>query len=93
MAELASLRVVVHGRVQGVFFRDFTRNHARELGLTGYVRNLPKGQVEVVAEGDRERLGDLLGHLKTGPPAAIVETVEAGWFEYSGKYLSFEKRY
>jgi acylphosphatase len=93
MTELACLKVVVYGRVQGVFFRDFTRNRARELGLTGYVRNLPLGQVEVLAEGERDKLDELMGYLYTGPPAAVVEKLKAYWSEYSGKYVSFEKRY
>jgi len=93
MAELASLQATVYGRVQGVFFRDFSRRHARELGLTGYVRNLPRGGVEVVAEGEKPYLSVLIEFLKKGPPAAIVEKVETKWSEYGGKYSSFEIRY
>ncbi|GAF85432.1 unnamed protein product, partial [marine sediment metagenome] len=53
MADSASLQATVYGRVQGVFFRAFVSRCARELGLTGYVGNLPDGAVEIMAEGER----------------------------------------
>ena len=94
MSDLASLSVVVHGRVQGVFFRAFTSRHARDLGLTGYVRNLPGGRaVEVRAEGERLQLEKLLEHLKVGPPGARVEGVEVNWSDYQGGFHQFEMRY
>ncbi len=93
MADLANLQATIHGRVQGVFFRDFTQRHAEELGLTGFVRNLQGGRVEVVAEGEKTKLSVLIDYLKRGPPAAAVESVEIRWSEYSGKYPGFEKRY
>jgi len=90
MAELACLRTVVNGRVQGVWFRDFARRHAEELGLTGYARNLPGGQrVEIVAEGDRKDLAALADYLRVGPPAARVDSVETSWAEYTGNYVAF----
>lgn len=94
MADLASVRVIVYGYVQGVFFRAFTSRRATELGLTGYVRNLPDGEsVEVVAEGERRQLEQLIGYLKVGPPAAKVERVVTNWSEYSGGYSGFSIRY
>ena len=91
--DLASLRVIVYGRVQRVFFRDFTSQQAVELELTGYVRNLPDGQaVEVQAEGERGKLERLIEHLKVGPPKAKVERVETDWSEYSGGYSGFDIR-
>ncbi|MDH4208628.1 MAG: acylphosphatase [Anaerolineae bacterium] len=87
------LRAVVQGRVQGVFFRDFTRTEARALGLTGYVRNLLDGAVEVVAEGPGEALEKFQGLLKIGPPSARVETVEAQWQQATGEFDRFEVRY
>ncbi len=93
MSERASLEAVVRGRVQGVFFRAFVARKAVELGLTGYVRNLSGGEaVEVVAEGNRGRLEHLLKHLRVGPPAAKVETVEVRWTEYIGQFHDFEVR-
>jgi len=93
MNELASLQAIVYGYVQGVFFRAFVSRQARELGLTGYVRNLPKGTVEVQAEGERKRLEKLIGYLKVGPPGARVERVVTNWSEYTGSYSGFSIRY
>ncbi|MBI3040089.1 MAG: acylphosphatase [Chloroflexi bacterium] len=94
MTDLASVRITVYGRVQRVYFRDFTSSHARELGLTGYALNLPDGQaVEVQAEGERDKLEKLLDHLKEGPPRARVEKIVTNWSEYSGSYPDFTIRY
>ncbi len=93
MSELASLQAIVYGHVQGVFFRAFASGQARELGLTGYVRNLPKGSVEVKAEGERSRLEELIDRLKDGPPGARVEKVATNWSEYTGNYPGFNIRY
>ena len=93
MADTAGLRAIVSGRVQGVFFRDFTRRHADGLGITGYVRNLPDGSVEVIAEGDRLQLATLLGWLKIGSPRSRVEKVEAAWSDPSGTHVGFKIRY
>ncbi len=65
----------VKGRVQGVFFRASTRDQAQRLGLRGYVRNLPGGDVEVVAWGEREDLHKLAAWLWKGPPSARVTDV------------------
>ena len=94
MADLASVRVIVYGYVQGVFFRAFASRRAIELGLTGYVRNLPGGEeVEVLAEGERKQLEELISYLKVGPPAAKVEKVVTNWSEYTGSYSRFSIRY
>jgi len=94
MADLASVQATVYGRVQGVFFRSFVSRQATQLGLTGYVRNLPDGRaVEVHAEGERKQLAELLSYLKIGPPGAKVEKVETNWSDYSGSYSHFGIRY
>ncbi len=93
MADSASLQATVCGRVQGVFFRAFVIRWARELGLAGYVRNLPDGTVEVRAEGERQQLEKLVGYLKVGPPAAKVGEVVTDWSEYTGNYSGFNARY
>jgi acylphosphatase len=91
MPELASVNIEIGGRVQGVFFRDFTCRRARELGITGYVRNLPAYRtVAVYAEGDRKKLEELIGHLSQGPPGAKVEKIKVTWAAYSGDYTNFE---
>ncbi len=93
MDDLVSVRATVYGRVQGVFFRAFVEEQAQQLGLKGYVHNLPSGDVEVVAEGERERVEKLVGYLKMGPPAAIVDRVVVSWSEYTGNYSSFKVGY
>ncbi len=84
--------VWVSGRVQGVFFRQSTENRARELGLGGWVRNLPDGRVEAVAEGDPDALSAWLAFCQVGPPAAQVENVEIQWEPPSGAFDGFETR-
>jgi len=93
MADLVSVQAVVSGYVQGVFFRAFVADRARELGVTGYVRNLPSGTVEVRAEGKREQLERLIGYLKVGPPHARVNKVVTKWLEYTGNYSGFRIGY
>ena len=94
MTDLASVRVIVYGYVQGVFFRAFASRQAIELGLTGYVRNLPSWKaVEVQAEGERNKLERLTDHLKVGPPGARVEKVVTNWSGYTGSYSRFSIRY
>jgi acylphosphatase len=94
MSDLASVQVIVHGYVQGVLFRDFTSRHAQELGVKGYVRNLPGGRaVEVKAEGKLEKLEELIDYLRAGPPRAQVEEVAVSWTEYTGSFSHFGIRY
>ena len=74
-------------------FRWFTQREARELGLRGYVRNLPDGSVEVVAEGPEEAVRRLLEKIKVGPPAARVERVEVNELPDKGEFEDFEIRF
>lgn len=90
---MVSAKITVYGRVQGVGYRYFTWRQAEALNLTGYVRNLPDGEaVEVVAEGEREKLDEFVRQLETGPRLARVERVETAWSEYSGNYPGFTGR-
>ena len=73
---LARLHAWVSGRVQGVWFRQSTRQRADELGLAGWVRNLPDGRVEAVLEGSDDAVRAGLDFLRAGPPHARVEDVE-----------------
>ena len=94
MADAARLSATIYGRVQGVYFRFFVRNVARNLGLTGYVRNLASGDaVEIKAEGQKPQLDSLLGELKAGPPGAWVKRVELDWSGYTGQFDNFSIRY
>lgn len=86
----SSLRAIVRGRVQGVNFRSFVATRARFLGLDGYARNLADGRtVEVVADGAREALEQLLEYMREGPRSSRVESVEVEWGEASGRWTDF----
>ena len=69
-------RIRVHGRVQGVFFRNWTAEKAGSLGVSGWVRNRRDGSVEVEAYGEEESVEALIAACRTGPPAAKVERLE-----------------
>ncbi len=90
---LARLHGIVSGSVQGVNFRTFTLKRATELGLDGYVRNLPDGSVEFVAEGPRDALERLLDAVHIGPWMAVVENVDSQWQLPTGEFRRFEIRY
>ena len=77
-------RVVVHGRVQGVFFRDSTRQRARAAGVGGWVANRPDGTVEAVFEGDDAAVESLVAFVQEGPRGAVVERVEVNEEEPEG---------
>jgi acylphosphatase len=69
-------RAIVHGRVQGVWFRESARRRAGTLGAAGWVRNRPDGTVEAVVEGDSEAVAAMLDWLRVGPPDARVDRVD-----------------
>jgi acylphosphatase len=83
------VQMVVNGRVQGVFFRAATQREAKQLGLTGYVRNRVDGSVEIVAEGEEELVKSLLAWAQHGPSAARVDRVETRWRSYTGEFAEF----
>jgi acylphosphatase len=74
-------RLRIHGRVQGVFFRKWTRDKAIQLGLRGWVRNRLDGSVELAAYGEEEAVEALIAACRTGPPTAKVDRIEAGVVE------------
>ena len=82
----------VHGRVQGVGFRWWTRARACELGLRGYARNLNDGRVEVVAEGVRADCVRLLELLRSGHTPGSVDVVVDRWSDAKGNLIGFEER-
>jgi acylphosphatase len=86
------LQATVDGRVQGVGYRAFVEYIAGQLGLTGWVRNRWTGAVEVVAEGERPALEQLLEALRRGPRAANVTTVQEEWLPASGEFTGFMVR-
>ncbi|MEO8394554.1 MAG: acylphosphatase [Chloroflexota bacterium] len=83
------LHAIVHGRVQGVGFRDSTQRRAAELGLSGWVRNQADGTVETTAEGERATLETFLAFLHRGPSSARVTQVDADWRAATGGFAHF----
>ena len=90
--ERARLHLVISGRVQGVGFRFSAYDEAKELALAGYVRNLPNGDVEIVAEGSREKLQMLAAWAHLGPPSAHVTAVREEWSDSTGEFTDFRIR-
>ena len=86
------LEAVVRGDVQGVGFRWFVRRQAARLSVTGWVANEPDGTVRIVAEGSPAALARLLGHLRSGPPGAIVRAVDERWLPTDGTFDAFQIR-
>jgi len=90
--KLAQLRLTVRGRVQGVGFRFSTWDEAQSLGLTGWVRNLASGEVEILAEGREDRLELLARWAHDGPRAARVTSVHEEWAQHTGQFERFTVR-
>lgn len=87
------LHVFFSGRVQGVFFRAFTRDAARRHGVKGWVRNLPDGRVEAVFEGSPEAVDAVLSICREGPPLARVDRVDVQEEPCTGEFEDFDIRY
>jgi acylphosphatase len=77
--------VVVHGAVQGVFFRVETRDRSRSLGVDGWVRNTADGSVEAVFEGKDDQVESMVSWCRRGPPGARVDEVDVTWAEPRGE--------
>ena len=82
--------VYVSGDVQGVFFRDSTRQKAQQLGLSGWVKNLPDGRVEALFEGPSQEVREMVRWCEQGPPHAAVENVEVEFDTARGAVSGFE---
>jgi acylphosphatase len=87
------IHALVSGMVQGVFFRSETRRIATDLGIKGWVRNLPDGKVEVVAEGEEDNIYKLIEFLKQGPVAARVNKVDIKTENFKNEFKDFEIKY
>ena len=85
---MPSIRIIVSGRVQGVAFRHYTQREAERLGLDGWVKNLPNGDVEIVASGDQLRLDEMAAWARRGAPfgkvTGVAVTPVEGWVESRG---------
>jgi acylphosphatase len=86
------VHLLAAGRVQGVFYRASTEAEARRLGLAGWVRNLPDGRVEAIAEGPEAALEALVAWARKGPPAARVDDLAVTWEEPTGEFAGFGVR-
>ena len=86
---LARVHVIISGLVQGVFFRAETKYNAQRLNLSGWVKNLPDGNVEAVFQGDRSAVEEILEWCRRGPSGAIVKDVQIEWQECLGEEKGF----
>jgi acylphosphatase len=84
--------VTISGRVQGVFFRDSTRQKAEDLGLVGWVKNAPDGRVEALFQGPSRKVREMVEWCEHGPSQASVESVDADFEEARGDLEGFEVR-
>lgn len=87
---MKQVNLVISGEVQGVGFRAWVLRYAQGEPLTGWVKNRKDGTVEIVAEGSKIDLEELIKHCRHGPPAAEIEKIDVTWGIATGKYLSFE---
>jgi acylphosphatase len=88
----ARLHLIISGRVQGVGFRFSAYDEAKDLALAGWVRNIPGGEVEIVAEGSKENLQMLAAWAHLGPPSAHVTEVREDWLATTGEFTEFRIR-
>lgn len=84
------IHCIVSGRVQMVMYRDFVKRGARSLGLTGWVKNLDDGTVEVLAQGDKEKLELLIQRLNKGSILSKVENIRVEWREPTERFDRFD---
>lgn len=83
------MRLLISGRVQGVFFRASAREEAKRLGISGFARNLPDGRVEIVGEGEKETLEEMASWCHKGPRGAAVAEVQMEWIETTEQWNGF----
>ncbi|MDH4163059.1 MAG: acylphosphatase [Nitrospirota bacterium] len=86
-------QVIVHGLVQGVWFRQSTKDEAERIGVNGWVRNLPDGTVEALFEGEKKKVEEIIGWCHRGPSGAQVTKVDIAWQKYKGEFFRFDIRY
>ena len=89
----ARIHLLISGDVQGGFFRANTRRTASEIGVTGWVRNLPSGMVEIVAEGRKPQLDRLIEFCSRGPEGAKVYDIVIEWEKFKSEFKSFDVRF
>ncbi len=93
MGKLKRVHLIIEGRVQGVFFRAFTREVAVKHNLKGWAKNLYDGNVEAVFEGEGSDISKAIAECYKGPPASKVMHIDIKWEPYTGAYDTFSIRY
>ena len=86
-------RILISGRVQGVWFRVYTRKAADAIGVTGWVRNLPDRRVEALVEGEEEKVEAMINWCHQGSPSSRVDSVDVAKEDYTGEFDSFSITY
>lgn len=89
----ARVHLIIHGYVQGIFYRASTRETALSLGLSGWVRNMADGNVEALFEGSIENLRNAVKWCRQGPPGAKVTRIDEKWTDSKAEFDSFEIRH
>ena len=84
---------MIYGDVTGVGYRYWAYVNAKTIGLTGFVRNVDRGQVEAVFEGEENKVKEMVQMCKAGPEVSFVKKVDARWMEANGEFLEFEIRH
>lgn len=93
MSNMKRVRVLISGKVQGVYFRAYTKDEADRLGLKGWVRNLPDGRVEALFEGEESLVEKMIKWCHKGSPYSVVTNVEVIEEPYRGEFQDFQIRY
>jgi acylphosphatase len=91
--KMVRAHLLISGRVQGVAFRYYAVNNAQNLGIRGWVRNCWDDRVEMVAEGEKDKVKELIDWCYQGPRSAVVEKVDIKWEEYKGEFSTFGIRF
>ena len=89
----ARVHLIIHGYVQGIFYRASTRETALSLGLSGWVRNMADGNVEALFEGSIDNLHNAVEWCRQGPPGAKVTKIDEKWTDSKAEFDSFEIRH
>jgi acylphosphatase len=87
---MKSAEILVTGKVQGVWFRDFVRKTGKNLELYGWVKNNPDSSVSVLVEGNNDAIKLLIDKIRIGSPMSKVEDVKINWLPYENKFNSFK---
>ena len=93
MVQEIRVHIYASGLVQGVFFRDNTRQKAQELGVFGWIKNLPDGKVEIIVEGEKKKVKELIEWIKEGPGLVRIDNLDLEEEDYQGEFESFGIKY